>query len=80
MRLGRASGCRSTAPLSVVRIALLLVTCAGALATPSPTQTEGDWALHGYDLAGQRASPLVQIDTATVVRLVPKVMAFGLPE
>jgi len=45
---------------------------AWALATPSAAQTNGDWALHGHDLAGQRDSPLAQIDTATVARLVPK--------
>ncbi len=53
-------------------VALLLLAFACARATPAPEQTGGDWALHGHDLAGRRHSPLAQIDTATVARLVPK--------
>ncbi len=37
-----------------------------------PAQGARDWPLHGHDLGGQRYSPLRQIDTASVRRLVPR--------
>jgi PQQ-dependent dehydrogenase (methanol/ethanol family) len=48
---------------------------AGALHTSRPphgSAQDRGWLLHGYDLAGQRFSPLHAIDTSTVVRLVPR--------
>lgn len=35
-------------------------------------QQAGDWALHGHDRGGRRFSPLTQVDTLTVRRLVPR--------
>jgi PQQ-dependent dehydrogenase (methanol/ethanol family) len=35
-------------------------------------QASAGWPLHGHDLGGGRYSPLAEIDTATVRRLVPK--------
>jgi glucose dehydrogenase len=49
--------------------ALALVT---ALLACAPTADEGDWALHGHDIGGQRYSALDAIDTARVGQLVPK--------
>ena len=49
---------------------MLIFLC--AIAAPACAHTDDDWALHGHDLAGKRYSPLVQIDTGTVARLVPK--------
>ncbi|MEP7177274.1 MAG: PQQ-binding-like beta-propeller repeat protein [Gemmatimonadales bacterium] len=42
------------------------------LASAAAAQAAGDWSLHGHDFGGQRFSPLVQIDTLDVARLVPK--------
>ena len=49
-------------------------TCALLASVPLPAaaQTADGWPLHGHDLGGQRYSPLVEIDTASVGRLVPK--------
>lgn len=44
---------------------LTLLACA-------PSADDGDWALHGHDIGGQRYSALAAIDTATVAHLVPK--------
>ena len=46
---------------------------AGLLVLPSPILAQADaWALHGHDLGGQRYSPLTDINTTTVSRLVPR--------
>ena len=34
-----------------------------------------EWPLHGHDAGGQRHSPLTQVDTLSVQRLVPKLIA-----
>ncbi|MEO7475118.1 MAG: PQQ-binding-like beta-propeller repeat protein [Gemmatimonadales bacterium] len=52
---------------------LLLPALLGLVLAPAAAaQAAGDWSLHGHDLGGQRFSPLVQIDTLDVARLVPK--------
>jgi PQQ-dependent dehydrogenase (methanol/ethanol family) len=51
------------------RLLLLLIVA------PLPLAAQGlgrEWPLHGHDAAGQRHSPLTQVDTLTVRRLVPK--------
>ncbi|MGE5114955.1 MAG: pyrroloquinoline quinone-dependent dehydrogenase [Betaproteobacteria bacterium] len=57
------SGGRALAALA----ALLVAACATPAGPP-----DADWALHGRDLSGQRRSPLAQIDTRNVARLVPR--------
>lgn len=55
-----------------MRRPLLLLLLATLLPRPAGAQGDAGWPLHGYDLAGQRFSPLTAIDTATVGRLVPR--------
>ncbi len=50
---------------------LLLAAVAVVAALPLRGQEAAGWPLHGHDLGGQRYSPLAQVDTATVARLVP---------
>lgn len=54
-------------PSSSALLALALLLPAGLRA-----QANDAWALHGHDLGGQRFSPLAQVDTANVAKLVPK--------
>jgi PQQ-dependent dehydrogenase (methanol/ethanol family) len=54
--------------LAVLALTLLFAGCAAPPAAPDPSS----WALHGHDLGGQRHSPLAQIDTGNVARLVPR--------
>jgi len=57
----------------VLAAALACTACAGPGAPPalSPAEAAG-WTLHGHDLGAQRHSPLAEIDTRNVARLVPK--------
>ena len=53
---------------------VLLLLLFARLAFPSAGAAQGadGWPLHGRDLGGQRFSPLSQIDTTSVARLVPR--------
>lgn len=50
---------------------LLLCTLAAPLQLAAQDRVR-EWPLHGHDAGGQRHSPLTQVDTLTVRRLVPK--------
>lgn len=50
----------------------LICLVAAILPAPASAQAAAGWPVHGHDLGGQRYSPLTQIDTATVARLVPR--------
>lgn len=57
----------------VLALALASSGCVGPAPMPglSPAEAAG-WTLHGHDLGAQRHSPLREIDTRNVARLVPK--------
>ena len=60
---------RPTGALRAARCTLLLAALPCSI---TRAQAPEGWSLHGHDLGGQRFSPLAEITTATVARLVPK--------